>query len=79
MIAAYLRQPVSKIWGTGSSGFLSGEDDLENYNAMIESEIRPQALRMIKWVVDLRCLQLIWQKSPRFNYKMATLASSDWT
>lgn len=64
MIAAYLRQPVSKIWGTGSSGFSSGEDDLENYNAMIESEIRPQALKMVKWVVDLRCLQLFGRKVP---------------
>ena len=64
MIAAYLRQPVSKIWGTGSSGFSSGEDDLENYNAMIESEIRPQALKMIKWVADLRCMQLFGRKVP---------------
>ena len=64
MVAAYLRQPVSKIWGTGSSGFSSGEDDLENYNAMIESEIRPQTLKMIKWVVDLRCMQLFGRKVP---------------
>lgn len=64
MIAAYLRQPVSKIWGTGSSGFSSGEDDLENYNAMIESEIRPQCLKMVKWVVDLRCMQLFGRKVP---------------
>ena len=64
MVAAYLRQPVSKIWGTGSSGFSSGEDDLENYNAMIESEIRPQTPKMIKWVVDLRCMQLFGRKVP---------------
>lgn len=73
MIAAYLRQPVSKIWGTGSSGFSSGEDDLENYNAMIESEIRPQALRMIKWVVDLRCLQLFGRKVPDLTIKWQPL------
>ena len=64
MIASYLRQPVSKIWGTGSSGFSSGEDDLENYNAMIEIEVRPQCLKMLKWVVDLRCMQLFGRKVP---------------
>lgn len=73
MIAAYLRQPVSKIWGTGSSGFSSGEDDLENYNAMIESEIRPQTLKMIKWVVDLRCMQLFGRKVPDLLIKWSPL------
>lgn len=73
MIAAYLRQPVSKLWGTGSSGFSSGEDDLENYNAMIESEIRPQALRMIKWVVDLRCMQLFGRKVPDLTIRWEPL------
>lgn len=73
MVAAYLRQPVSKIWGTGSSGFSSGEDDLENYNAMIESEIRPQALRMIKWAVDLRCWQLFGREVPDLTIKWQPL------
>lgn len=73
MVAAYLRQPVSKIWGTGSSGFSSGEDDLENYNAMIESEIRPQCLKMIKWVVDLRCMQLFGRKLPDLTIKWKPL------
>lgn len=73
MVAAYLRQPVSKIWGTGSSGFSSGEDDLENYNAMIESEIRPQCLKMIKWVVDLRCMQLFGRKVPDLTIKWQPL------
>lgn len=73
MVAAYLRQPVSKIWGTGSSGFSSGEDDLENYNAMIESEIRPQALKMVKWVVDLRCMQLFGRKVPDLTVKWQPL------
>lgn len=73
MIASYLRQPVSKLWGTGSSGFSSGEDDLENYNAMIESEIRPQTLRMVKWVVDLRCMQLFGRKVPDLTIRWQPL------
>ena len=39
-IAADLRMPLTKLFGISASGFNSGEDDIENYNAMIESEIR---------------------------------------
>jgi phage-related protein (TIGR01555 family) len=39
-IAADLRMPITKLFGISASGFNSGEDDIENYNAMIESEIR---------------------------------------
>ena len=39
-IAADLKMPVTKLFGISSSGFNSGEDDIENYNSMLESEIR---------------------------------------
>lgn len=39
-IASDLRMPLSKIFGIASSGFSSGEDDIKNYNTMIETEIR---------------------------------------
>lgn len=39
-IAADLRMPLTKLFGMSASGFNSGEDDIENYNAMIETEIR---------------------------------------
>lgn len=64
MIASAVKMPVSKIWGVGSSGFSSGEDDLENYNSIVEGEIRIPAEKLIKWVVDLRCMQLFGFKIP---------------
>lgn len=39
-IAADLKMPVTKLFGISAAGFNSGEDDIENYNAMIEGEIR---------------------------------------
>jgi len=69
MIASYLKLPVSKIFGVGSSGFSSGEDDLENYNAMVESEVRQQALGLLKWVIDLRCMQLFGRKAQDITIK----------
>lgn len=39
-VAASLRMPMTKLFGLSASGFNTGESDLENYNAMVESEIR---------------------------------------
>lgn len=39
-IAADLKMPMTKLFGISAAGFSSGEDDIENYNSMIEGEIR---------------------------------------
>ena len=77
LIAGVLRIPKAKLFGTGSSGFSNGEDNLENYNAMIESEIRVQATKLIKWVVDLRCWQLFGRTLPDLKIKWKALRVLD--
>lgn len=67
IFCGYLRYPVAKLFGKGSSGFSSGEDDLENYNSTVNSEIRVPAKRIIHWVVNLRCLQLFGRELPDFR------------
>lgn len=67
LVCAALKRPYSKLFGKGSSGFSSGEDDLENYNTIVDAEIRTPATQLIKWVVDLRCLQLFGRKLPDFR------------
>lgn len=39
-IACDVKMPITKLFGISSAGFNSGEDDIENYNSMIEGEIR---------------------------------------
>lgn len=73
LVCAALKRPYSKIFGKGSSGFSSGDDDLENYNTIVDSEIRTPARQLIKWVVDLRCLQLFGRKLPDFRPKWRPL------
>lgn len=58
LICSSIRIPYSKVFGRGASGFSSGEDDLENYNAMIMSELRVPAQPIIKWMANIRCCQL---------------------
>ena len=64
LICSCLRIPYSKIFGRGASGFSSGEDDLENYNAMINADIRVPATKILKQMIDIRCFQLFGRKIP---------------
>lgn len=57
-IASDLRMPITKIFGISPSGWNSGESEIENYNAMIESEIRSKCKYDILKVVEIRCQQL---------------------
>lgn len=54
-IAADLRMPLTKLFGISASGFNSGEDDIENYNAMIESEIRTKVKYDLVRVLEICC------------------------
>lgn len=58
MMAGSANMPVNKLWGEGVTGFGSGEDSLENYNSLIESEIRAADLDTILWILKIRCYQL---------------------
>ena len=58
MMAGAANMPVNKLWGEGVTGFGSGEDSLENYNAMIQSEIRSQDADAILWLLNIRGWQL---------------------
>lgn len=58
MMAGSANMPVNKLWGEGVTGFGSGEDSLENYNGLIESEIRAADLDAILWILKIRCYQL---------------------
>lgn len=54
-IAADLRMPLTKLFGISAAGFNSGEDDIENYNAMIETEIRSKSRKDLLKVLEICC------------------------
>ena len=58
MMSCSANMPVNKLWGEGVTGFGSGEDSLENYNSMIESEVRAADLDTVLWLLKIRCYQL---------------------
>jgi len=57
-IAADLKMPMTKLFGISAAGFNSGEDDIENYNSMIESEIRSKIKYIVADVVCIVCQKL---------------------
>jgi phage-related protein (TIGR01555 family) len=55
-LSGNLKMPFSKLWGTtagGGSLANSSQDDLENYNSMVESEVRQPMKPMIRTVLRL--------------------------
>lgn len=57
-LASDLRIPQTILFGQSSAGFNSGEDDIENFNSMIDARIRPSLKRVIMHVVRCRFMQL---------------------
>ncbi len=57
-IAADLKMPMTKLFGISAAGFSSGEDDIENYNSMIEGEIRSKIKFIVVDVLQIACQKL---------------------
>lgn len=57
-VASDMRMPLTKLFGISAAGFNSGEDDIENYNAMVESQVRSKVKYEIIRVIELRCMQI---------------------
>ncbi len=57
-IAAAVRMPMAKIFGLAAKGFASGEDDIENYNAIVENE-REKAEDVLELIVPVVMMK-VW-------------------
>lgn len=69
-LACAARMPLTKLFGVSAAGFSSGEDDIENYNATVESEIRQKLRRPVKNVLRLVCCLLFGQEFDlRYTFK----------
>lgn len=59
-VASELRMPVTKLFGTSDSGGLNNTDqnDMENYNNMLEGSVRKDAKLDYLKMTEYRCMQL---------------------
>jgi uncharacterized protein len=70
-MAAACRLPMNKLFGLSSTGFSSGEDDIENYNTICEHE-RERAGYVIDKVLPLVCRHLFGYE-PKITYEWKPL------
>ena len=71
-LCADLKIPYNKLFGMSSTGFASGEDSMENYNSMVEVEVRSKARKLVRKIIELRCYQL-WGYCPKFTFEFRPL------
>lgn len=58
-IAADMRMPITKLFGTSvSKGFQTDQNDMENYNSMVEAEIRNKLKYDILRMCEIKCQKL---------------------
>lgn len=78
-ICASMKMPMTKIWGLSANGFNSGEEDIKNYNAMVESEVRPQLYLTIKQVLKYICKSLfgVVPDDIKLNYPPLSVPSEE--
>lgn len=57
-LSCNLRIPMTKLFGISAAGFNSGEDDIENYAGMVESEVRDESKPTLRHLLNLKCLSL---------------------
>jgi len=57
-VACDLKMPLTKLFGMTSQGFSDGEDAIENYNSMIETEIRSKTMDGYLFLLKCVCKKL---------------------
>ncbi len=78
-VASDMRMPLTKLFGISAAGFNSGEDDIEVYNSMVESEVRAK----IKWpllrMIEIKCQKLFGfvPDDLRINFKPLRMLTAE--
>lgn len=76
-MAAAAKMPVTKLFGISAAGFNSGEDDIENYNAMVESEVRGNMKRVLIELIPIVCRKVFgFEAKIEFNFKPLRMLSA---
>lgn len=72
-LAADLRMPMTKLFGISAAGLSAGEEDIENYNAMIESEIRSKVKSGLTTMLEIGCQKLFNYVPEKINFNFHPL------
>jgi len=71
-IASAMRMPMTKLFGLSASGFSTGEEDTDNYNQMVESDIRMPMRPAIRKMIEIAMANM-WGHVFPFRFKFPPL------
>lgn len=54
-VASDVKMPITKLFGVSAAGFSSGEDDIENYNSMVERDVRARNKFVVADIAKIGC------------------------
>ena len=77
-IAAACRMPMSKLFGLAASGFASGQDDIEVYNAIVEV-VRDKTTEVMDATMPAMCMK-VWGMVPSdldYEYEPLRILSAE--
>jgi uncharacterized protein len=66
-LCSALKIPYNKLFGQSATGFSSGEDSMENYNSMVESDVREKVRPLVREALKLRIRQ-VFGFEPEFTF-----------
>jgi phage-related protein (TIGR01555 family) len=72
-LACDVRMPMTKLFGMSASGFNSGEDDIENYNSTVESEIRTKCKHGLILMLKIVCKKMFGHVPESLDFDFAPL------
>jgi hypothetical protein len=74
-VAADMRMPITKLFGTSASAGIGNTDqnDMENYNAMVDSQVRSKIKYDILRVLEIKCQKLFGMVPDDLSIEFAPL------
>lgn len=71
-LCSALKIPYNKLFGESATGLGSGEDSMENYNSMLDSDVRDKVRPLVREALELR-MRAVFGYVPDFTWKFQPL------
>jgi phage-related protein (TIGR01555 family) len=71
-LCAALKIPYNKLFGESATGLGNGEDSMENYNSMLDSDVRDHVRPLVRESLSLR-MRAVFGYLPEFTFKFQPL------
>lgn len=71
-LSSALKIPMNKLFGQSATGISSGEDSMENYNSMVDTDVRDASRPLVNEALKMR-MQVTFGYVPKFTFQFRPL------